>query len=716
MAALVIMSGAINFVSAKGAAAVVLVSPSDISAMREAIKQPGSFQDTFKQQQAEVEKFLAEPMAVPIPADAGGGYTHEQHKLNAQHMYLASTLYLLTKDERYAAYTRDMLKLYGAMYPSLPRHPKRTSSNEGKLFWQGLNEAVWLVHTIQAYDMIAGSLGQADKSVIENGVLRPMAMFLSKESPHTFNKVHNHGTWANAAVGMTGYVLGEPDWVEWSLYDLDKSGKGGFLRQLDTLFSPDGYYTEGPYYQRYALMPFVIFAKAIALNDPQRHIFEYRDGILLKAITTTIELSYNGLFFPLNDAIKSKGIDTSELVYGVALAYRLTANPEFLDIAQQQHNILLTADGLKVSQGLDQQLMKAYEFPSKAYLDGGKGDEGALVVMREATVDKPAIVFKATSQGMGHGHFDKLTWQFYDKGAEIVTDYGAARFLNVVTKEGGRYLPENTSYAKQTLAHNTLVVDETSHFNGNVKVASQYHPTILLDIHQPNMKVSAAEISTAYEDTKIVRVLAMVSTQDGRSFVIDKVTGTSPNKHTFDLPLHYNGQITFTSMPMETSTTTLSALGTKNGYQHLWLRAVGTLDAKVNQVTWLNENGKFYTLSLAAKGGELLFTQLGAGDPNFNLRSEKALIRRTQGKQASYLSVLEPHGEYDPGREFTAGSLPTINNIDEGVSDGFNWVRLSFKDGTQHTLIYRLKGSSQSHSLVTIGTQTYEITGNAAFF
>ena len=78
------------------------------------------------------------------------------------------------------------------------------------------------------------------------------------------------------------------------------------------------------------MLPFVTFAKAIENNEPQRKIFEYRDGILLKAIDTTIQLSYNGLFFPINDAIKSKGIDTIELVNGVTAAYGLTNDAGYL--------------------------------------------------------------------------------------------------------------------------------------------------------------------------------------------------------------------------------------------------------------------------------------------------------------------------------------------------------------------------------------------------
>ena len=50
----------------------------------------------------------------------------------------------------------------------------------------------------------------------------------------------------------------------------------------------------------------------------------------------------------------------------------------------------------------------------------------------------------------------------YDGKNEILTDYGAARFVNIEQKLGGKYLPETESYSKQTISHNTVVVDEKS--------------------------------------------------------------------------------------------------------------------------------------------------------------------------------------------------------------------------------------------------------------
>ena len=701
----------------------LVISAADVDAMQGAVEKPGRFRTAFESSKSAVDRALQAPIAVPVPADAGGGYTHEQHKKNYQLMYNTGVLYQITEDPKYAERVRDMLLAYAELYPALPLHPKRRpgATNPGKLFWQSLNEAVWLVYTIQAYDLIRPSLTDAEAEKIEQGALRPVAKFLSVDSPKTFNKVHNHGTWLTAGVGMAGYVLDEPEWVEQALLDLDKSGKGGFLRQLSTLFSPDGYYNEGPYYQRYALMPFVTFAKAIENNEPERGIFEYRDGIVMKAIDTTIQLSYNNLFFPINDAIKSKGIDTAELVLGVTIAYGESGNPQLLDIAAKQDQILLSGDGLKVAQALDAGEQQPYEFKSLAFRDGKDGDEGALVVLRQQTDGEQALLFKPAAQGMGHGHFDKLTWQFYDRGEEIVTDYGAARFLNVEAKNGGRYLKENETWAKQSIAHNTVVVDETSHFDSNLNTANKNHPDLLFFHADDQVKISAAKIDSAYPGVSLKRTLALVNNPDsGVTFAIDLFEVESSGKHQLDLPVHYNGQLVDTSFNLQGYTDSLKALGEQNGYQHLWLKARGKPESGLAQVTWLNDNGRFYTQSSLVDGDtELLFTELGANDPNFNLRSEKALITRRDNTSAhTFVSVLEPHGEYNPSKEFTLEAASRVSALAHQRKGDLELVTIGTKSGTTQLLAFNRKSglSVDAKSTFEFGGNEYSFTGRAKLF
>jgi hypothetical protein len=117
---------------------------------------------------------------------------------------------------------------------------------------------------------------------------------------------------------------------------------------------------------------------------------------------------------------------------------------------------------------------------------------------------------KNTSHGLGHGHFDKLSWIFYDNNNEIVQDYGSARFLNVVQKNGGHYLKENNSFAKQTIAHNTLVVNETSQFNGDWKVSQNHAPEILFFQDTKDLKITSAKFEDAYEGVIQERTIASV--------------------------------------------------------------------------------------------------------------------------------------------------------------------------------------------------------------
>ena len=659
--------------------------------------------DALTKLKQKIEAQSAKPMDVPVPADAGGGYTHEQHKRNYQFMYNAALLYQLTKEPRYLELVKAMLLAYAELYPTLGTHPRPKEITPGKLFWQSLNESVWLVYTIQAYDMIIDSLKEQDREHIENNLLRPVANFLSEGQPETFNKIHNHGTWATAAVGMTGYVLGEQSLVEQALYGLDRSGEAGFLKQIENLFSPDGYYAEGPYYQRYALMPFVLFAKAIEVNEPERKIFEFRDGALIKAIRTSVQLSYNRLFFGINDAIKDKGIDTAELIHGIAIAYEITEDPGLLGIAQRQDQTILTGYGFKVAKALDAGLAEPFKYKSMQLRDGAEGDQGALAIFRNGIeYGHQALVMKNTSHGLGHGHFDKLHWLYFDNGNEVISDYGAARFLNIEAKYGGHYLPENNLWAKQTVAHNTLVVGGRSQFDGDWKRSQKSAPSIVLFDVDDNVRITSASVDDAYEDTQLNRTMAMVSNEElEHPLVIDLFNVAASRAQQYDLPLHYQGHLISHTFEFEANAQKLEPLGEGNGYQFLWDLGRGQFTESMGQLTWLLD-GRFYTHStLGGKGQEAIFAKLGANDPNFNLRDQQALLHRVIGKKNhTFVSVLEQHGEYNGRDEFTVGAASNVEKLEHALIEEVHIVDVTLKSGGSLSLLFTLKGDDQaSHTI-----------------
>lgn len=622
------------------------------------------FNTALGQTQKQTDVVLTQPIDVPVPKDAGGGYTHEQHKRNYNNMYNAGVMFQLTGEKKYAEYVKSLLFKYADMYPALPLHPIQKSSYRGKLFWQGLNECVWLVYTSQAYDCIYTSLTKKERKFIEDNLFRPMVKFIAIDNSSTFEKIHNHGTWAVAGVGMISYVMGDKDMLEKALYGLDKSGKGGFIRQVNQLFSPDGYFKEGPYYQRYSLQPFIMFAQAIDNNEPERKIFEFKNGVILKAVTTLLQMTEaNGQFFHFNDAL-DKTWHSTELVWGVDIAYNKTGDKELLSIAKKQNTVILNESGYKVASEIEQ----AVPFVHKTMVirDGADGDEGGIGILRSRNEDNEScIALKYTSQGMGHGHFDKLSFTYYDNNAEIIQDYGAARFLNIEPKNGGHYLPENNSFGKQTISHNTLVVDEKSHFDGKLDEASKYSPAFYAFVNTDNVKMISAKDTHAAPGVAMQRSLLLVSHPAfEHPLVVDVFRAKSELKHQYDLPFYFKGHLINTDYHYKAFDTSRFLLGSKNGYQHLWVEAQGSTDRKTAATTWLNGN-RFYTLTTVTdKDTEIFLNRIGGSDPNFNLRNEPCfMLRQKEAGNHTFVSVIEAHGEYNPRLEYTLAPYTNIQDV-----------------------------------------------------
>ena len=664
------------------------------------------YADAFDAMRARVDAQIADFPDVPLPRDAGGGYTHEQHKRNAKAVFEAGLLFEATGEARYRDFGVALLDAYAAMYPSLGLHPQPKEQSPGRLFWQSLNEAWFLVHAAQGYAYLRPSLDARTRDRLESGFFHPIAAFLSEGQPETFDKIHNHGTWATAAVGLTGYALDEPDYVEKALLGLDGSGTGGFLRQMEVLFSPDGYYNEGPYYQRYALMPFVLFAQAIEENEPERKIFEARDGILQKAIYATIHQNYAGLFFPINDAIKDKGIATTELLHGVAIAYDLTGDDSLLSVAREQGTVVPTPAGRAVSAAIAAERAEPFAYRSMRLRDGADGDRGALDILRAS--DDPegmAVVAKNTAMGLGHGHFDKLGLLVFDRGREVIRDYGAARFLNIEAKYGGHYLPENNAYAKQTVAHNALVVDRSSHFGGDWREGENHAPELGAFVTGEALSATSATVEGAYPGVTLTRHVALLEhpSLDG-PVVVDVVRGEGEGLHEFDLPYHYNGQLIETNYAIDADTTSRAPLGEGNGYQYLWKVGEAELpDARGSATaqTTLLLDRRFYTLTSAVPPGtHILLAELGANDPNTNLRREPVLILRgPRARRFAAATVLEPHGEYNPIEEYTTGARSQVARVEHTAGQGADVVRLHLHGGD--VIALGLAGTDADHTIET---------------
>ncbi|MBU2901203.1 heparinase II/III family protein [Maribacter dokdonensis] len=693
------------------------------------------FDASLEKLKQEVDAEIALGIDTPVPQDYSGGYTHERHKRNMVVMQQAGVLYQILDDAKYAKYVKDMLMQYEAMYKTLPLHPKTRSYARGKLFWQCLNDSNWLVYVSQAYDCIYDYLDKAERKKLEKNLFRPFADHISVDSPQFYQRVHNHSTWGNAAVGMIGLVMNDKELIDRALYGikgvsldktakdddggfLNKDGKAGFLANIEEPFSPDGYYNEGPYYQRYAMYPFLIFAEGLHNVKPELKIFEYKDGVLLKSIDALLNLSdADGDFFPLNDGQKGMSYYNNALVTAVDISYYFgNQDPGLLSIAAKQNKVLLDDTGLAVALGVKNGKAEPFEKKSINLSDGPEGKQGGVGILRS---DGLELVFKYASQGSSHGHYDKLSYSYYENGDEVLQDYGLARFVNIEQKGGGNYLKENKTWAKQTVAHNTLVQNEQSHYQGKYDIGSKYHPNLyLFDSSQENIQIVSATETNAYPGTKMHRTMAIIK-QDGfeKPFMLDILKVTSDSTNQYDLPFYFMGQVVKTNVDYKIPNT-LEPLGEHNGYQHLWLEGTGMTNNENTKFSWL-DNGRFYTMTSATlPNDELKLVRIGANDPEFNLRREAGVIlRRKDINNTLFVSTIESHGSYSPVSELAINSNSTIKELKVVVDTAaYTAIEITaINDETSLFIIANTNNSKEAEHKLKINDKNYEWSGSYHF-
>lgn len=666
----------------------LILTKSGIDQVREQLDEVPLFTESLKNASEEVESWMAKGPQVPVPKDMAGGYSHEVHKQNFFLAQKAGALYQIKEDEKYASFIKELFMAYAELFPTLGKHPATRSYARGKLFWQCLNDANWLVYMSQAYDCVYEYLSPAEREHLEKNLFGPYMDYISVENPQFFNRIHNHSTWGNAGVGMMALVMGDEERLQRALYGLDLKTEekeavdndggliqmpdqrtAGFFAQLDNAFSPDGYYTEGPYYQRYAMSPFILFAQALENHKPEIEIFKYRGELLKNAVYVLLNLTDSkGRFYPLNDAQKGMSYHSRELISAVDAVYYLCGRDKgLLSIAKEQNVFQLDQTGFQVAADISQGLTEPFAKIPMELRDGAKGDEGAMAILRAPGGDADiSCLFKYSAQGMGHGHFDRLAYSLYDGSTEILQDYGSARWVNIDQKSGGGYLKENKSWAKQSLAHNTIVVDQRSQFGGNTKKANPFHAEPwYYNTSNPSVQLVSAKESNAYKGVELHRTLCLLTDEAfEKPLLIDVFRLQSEESHQLDLPFHFQEQLISTNFSYENFGEKLEVLGEKQGYQHVWKEAEGSPDGNEVRLGWFADN-KFYEITTFADSSDkLILARAGANDPNFNLRRDAFLVLRKESKKdAIFVSTIRAHGSYSPVSEIPTNPYPDQINL-----------------------------------------------------
>lgn len=670
---------------------------------------------------AALQSFLAphldQPSDIPGHGEAGS-YAHNQHQLNYRVCETAGTLFQITGEQRFAACASNLLSRYADCYLQLGFQKARNTNPAGRIFHQILNENMWLLSMSIGYGCIKDTLTPAQREHIETQLLRPAVVMMTELYAHDFATIHNHGLWGVAAVGTCGLVIGDDHYVNMSIEGLagDRTS-GGYLAEISLLFAPSGYYIEGPYYHRFAMRALLTFAEALHTHRPELDIYNFKNQAIRTTIRALVSTAYpNGRLPALNDSSQTMGIhDDGLLIAAAVYNARYGDEPAIHALARQQGKVWVHPAALGLAASADALQSDAPPFwPSVELNEGPQGDKGAQGFLRAKAVDGDItqVCMNYGQHGMDHGHFDTLGITLFNRGEEVLREYGFARWLNVEPKFGGRYLPENKTWARHTLAHNTVVVDQQSQNNGDRKSADGVHGLTHFFVGAGPVQAMSAFANDHYAGVGMQRSVFLVAHQALETPVlIDLFRLRSETEHDYDYTVQYSGQLCEITAPVESNQTQWSVLGTDNGYQHL----MGTASSRITQpsrLTWL-QGRRFNSWLTAATDAELLFAQLGGNDANFNLRRETTLILRQRGGNHLFASAFETHGLFDEPTERCHGARGVLTEIRViGHNDQASVVALEGQGLHLTLMVSNLPGvNPHTQNEVIFGGKTYRWTG-----
>ncbi len=477
--------------------------------------------------------------------------------------------YVLTDERVFADAAAKILLSYVPVYESYP-----VSHIKGKAMPSTLNEARWAGDYACAYDLIynSGALSDDDKTAIESRVLKPCGEVL---------RICNHKTRSNwraraiAGVGIVGFCINDRELIDEALHGYrDEQGRvvrDGFVQHVSRSILNDGIFYERSYgYQAFTTDSYFLLLEAARGSGVDLWHHE-SPGHPLDA-GADVERTFGPSGFksvkPIFDSLfyRTFSDGTVSVVANASTdhflswryydaAWRAYRDPKFAFAARIPRSStrpwaepnpsdttrLRTATDLI---WLEPDLPEGHfdlEDDATIGLNGIHTNgctllpSGGYAVLRQSA--KPGAVGVAMTfgrWGSGHSHADKLS---------IVVSDGDRKAIREVNYFGYG-AEEHLTWDSQTIAHNTVTVDETSQApQGNSHDEWAIPPPgeivrgrPLLFYPGERIKVFRADCTDAYEDVRLERTIVLID-----SVILDFYLCQSAREHTYDYAMHIEG-------------------------------------------------------------------------------------------------------------------------------------------------------------------------------
>lgn len=499
----------------------------------------------------------------PVDEEVFSGWPYDQVVYAWMHNDLADAArdlglaYRMTGNASYAQSALDILLAYADAYGSYVYHDVdgKVSSSGGRVLSQTLDESVWLIPIAWAFDLIAdASVVTDDHRVrIERDLLRPAVATILRNPAG----MSNWQSWHNAGIGAVGFALEDPVLIASVI-----RGADGFEFQMQESVTADGFWYEGAWgYHFYALNALMQLSEMAT-----------RAGYDAYANPSLRGMFEAPLFFAMPDWTLPAFNDS-----GTA---SLISNDRFYEVAyaRYQDDVFTTVLG-KRNRGRDALLFGQATIPPSATLTLGSRlfpDAGYAVMRAGEGDDTTYLALDYGPHGGWHGHYDKLGVVLFARGTIMGVDPGTQSYA----------APTHDTWDKVTVAHNTVVVDETT----QDEATGELHRFEQL----LSVTLASADAGGAYPHAMLLRSMLMTP-----EYVVDRFRARSTDgaPHDFDW-VHHNTGTPQTSLPLAS----YGEFPTSEGYQHLSKESAATTaqdwdvtfrhaaEAKEYGSTWANED------------------------------------------------------------------------------------------------------------------------------
>jgi hypothetical protein len=527
------------------------------------------------------------------------GWPWDQVVIGRQHHRLTGAVeelglaYAFTGDVAYAEKAREILLAYGEKYRTFPLHNSRghESNSAGRLYAQTLDEAVDIIGVAWGYDLLlpSGVFSGSDREIIEDGYLRAVAETIRRNDAG----ISNWQSWHNAGLAAIGFCLRDSD-----LASLAIDGRHGLAFQLQNSILPDGFWYEGTAaYHFYALN-----ALRWTVEAAYHSGIDFYDSAAYKSLyDAPLLYVFPDLTFPaVNDSDVFSLTGRDELY---EIAYARFGDENYVSVASPGHRSSIEA----LMWGVDElPAAPPLRLPSHTFeglgatiLRGGQGEAQTYAHLDWGP------------HGGGHGHPDKLALILYAMGRELAPDPGRLAY--------GASLQR--SWYTQTVAHNTVVIDERSQRPATGD---------LLLFHDGEVaRIARAECDTAYDGIMLRRTVILAD-----DYLLDVYDYEADEEHTADFVYHNVGEHTslLETTPLD------GPLGEGHGYQHITdVRATDGADTWQTDFS-VPETGSVRLTMLGEPDTEVF---LGTGMTGRGTEPCPAVVARRQTAGSTWVSALE---------------------------------------------------------------------------